>query len=305
MKLKDIVTFLEQKPGYLKYGKSKLAGMLGVSEDLIVKAKQTLNEVVEDDQTEETYISKEYKEFLDWKKSTSKRQAEPEISTLPKPYTKGNPDNVLVIGDIHEPFSLEGYLEFCRAKQEEYNCGQVVFIGDVIDLHYSSYHETNTCALGADDELDLAIAKIANWNKVFPKAHVCIGNHDRLVYRKANTSGLSSKWIKDFKDVLNTPEWKFIESVELNDVLYVHGEGSTASKKMLEEMQSVVQGHRHTEGYVQYSCGKRHLIFGMQVGTGIDHEKYAFGYSKHFKKPIISCGVVLNGTLPILLPMPL
>ena len=44
-------------------------------------------------------------------------------------------------------------------------------------------------------------------------------------------------------------------------------------------------------------------LFAMQVGCGIDDESFAFGYAKNFnKKPVISCGVVLNkGTLPMVI----
>ena len=54
---------------------------------------------------------------------------------------------ILVIGDIHAPFTLEGYLEFCQDVYARYNLNQVVFIGDILDNHYSSYHETDPSGL--------------------------------------------------------------------------------------------------------------------------------------------------------------
>jgi len=42
---------------------------------------------------------------------------------------------ILVIGDIHAPFTLCGYLEFCKETYAKYNCNQVIFIGDIIDNH--------------------------------------------------------------------------------------------------------------------------------------------------------------------------
>lgn len=289
-----IKLFLEENQGYLKWGKERLAEKFNASIHEVIAAKNMI-------------LDEEDDEVVEPKANTRLTRASDELEDLQEfnDVTLLNKDNVLIIGDIHEPFSLDGYLEFCKEQQKKYKCGSIVFIGDVIDNHFSSYYETNTCAMGADDELDLAIKKIAKWVNAFPSAYVTIGNHDRLVSRKANTAGVSARWIKDYKDVLEAPNWKFVESIELNNVLYIHGEGSTASKKMLEEMISVVSGHKHTEGYIQYACGSRHLVFGMQVGTGIDHSKYAFAYSKHFKKPIVSCGVVLDGTQPILIPMPL
>ena len=49
-------------------------------------------------------------------------------------------------------------------------------------------------------ELELAIERIARWYKAFPEATVIIGNHDRMVMRKAQTSSIPSKWIKSYKN---------------------------------------------------------------------------------------------------------
>ena len=77
--------------------------------------------------------------------------------------------NVLIIGDLHEPFCLDAYINFCYNSYVKYNCNQVIFIGDIIDNHYSSYHETNPDGLSGGDELDLAIEKISNGTKHFQR----------------------------------------------------------------------------------------------------------------------------------------
>ena len=69
--------------------------------------------------------------------------------------------NVLVIGDLHEPFCLDEYLDWCLEQYETYSCNQVIFIGDIIDNHYSSYHETSADGMGGSDELELSIQRIA------------------------------------------------------------------------------------------------------------------------------------------------
>ena len=220
------------------------------------------------------------------------------------PFKGGDIDNVLVIGDLHAPFTLPKYLKFCRDQQELYNCGTVIFIGDIIDNHFSSYHESDPDGYGAGEELDRAIDMISDWYHTFPKATVIIGNHDRLVYRKAYSSGVSKQWIREYKDVLNTQGWDFVENIELHNVDFNHGEGGTAKNRMKSELKSQVQGHLHTQLYAEYAVGANFIIFGMQVGCGVDNKSYAMAYGKHFKKPAIGCGVVLNkGTLPIALPM--
>ena len=215
-------------------------------------------------------------------------------------------NNVLVIGDLHEPFCLDEYLDWCLEQYETYNCNEVVFIGDVIDNHYSSYHETSADGMGGADELDLAIKKIARWYDVFTKATVIIGNHDRLIMRKAQTSAIPSKWIKSYKEVLQVPEWNFVERYEKDGVQFIHGEGGTARTKSRADMMNTVQGHLHTQCYTEHYVGKKFRIYGTQVGCGINHESYAMAYAKYGKKPAIGCAVILNnGKTPINLLMPL
>ena len=216
--------------------------------------------------------------------------------------------NVLVIGDLHEPFCLDGYLDWCIDQYYTYKCTEVVFIGDVIDNHYSSYHEThggNDLMTGAD-ELELAIKRIARWRNAFPKATVILGNHDRLVMRKSQTSAIPSKWIRSYKEVLETPDWNFVERYELDDVQYIHGEGGTARTKCRADMMNTVQGHLHTQAYTEHYVGKKFRVFGTQVGCGINHKSYAMAYAKYGKRPAVGCAVVLNnGKTPLNLLMPL
>ena len=219
----------------------------------------------------------------------------PEEYNLILNHRKTTENRVLVIGDLHEPFCLDGYLEFCIDTYNKYQCNKVVFIGDVIDNHYSSYHETDADGMGGGQELELAISKLAEWYKAFPNAHVTIGNHDRLIMRKAQTSAVPKKWIKDYKEVLEVPKWEFVNRVVIDNVQYIHGEAGTAKVKCKADMMSTVQGHLHTQAYTEWFVGANFKVFGMQVGCGIDHESYAMAYAKAGKKPVIGCGVVIDG----------
>lgn len=222
-----------------------------------------------------------------------------EYELIKKLREKENGTRVLVIGDLHEPFCLEGYLDFCKEQYEKYKCNRVVFIGDVIDNHYSSYHETDADGLGGGDELEMAIDELSNWYNEFPEASVIIGNHDRMIMRKAQTSSIPTKWIKNYKDVLETPGWNFVDRIVIDNVQYLHGEAGTAKVKCRADMMSTVQGHLHTQSYVEWFVGQNFKIFGMQVGCGIDHDSYAMAYAKRGKKPAIGCGVVIDGKTAI------
>lgn len=203
--------------------------------------------------------------------------------------------NVLVIGDLHAPFIRDGYLEHCIRIRDKYNCGQIVFIGDVIDNHYSSYHETDPDGHSAARELELAKEQVSKFYKEFPEAKVCLGNHDIIPNRKNFSAGVSKSWIRPIGEVLDTPNWEFAESFIIDDVLYTHGTGRKARQRCRNEFMSTVQGHWHTDSYVDYFATPRHLLFALQVGCGIDDRAYAFVYGKHFGKSHINVGVVLDG----------
>tara|TARA_R100000388_G_scaffold90086_1_gene71262 strand:+ start:63 stop:734 length:672 start_codon:yes stop_codon:yes gene_type:complete len=214
--------------------------------------------------------------------------------------------NILVIGDLHEPFCLDGYLEFCVEQYKTYNCNQVIFIGDILDNHAFSYHEPDPDGMSAGMELQESIKKISKWYDAFPYADVCIGNHDRLAARKSFTGGIPKAWLKTYNEVLGTPNWNWVESIVYDNVLYEHGEGGQAKTKAKNNLMSSVCGHTHTEAYSLWYVGKRYRIFATQVGCGVDSKTYAAAYAKNFKKQAIGCAVVLNnGTLPINLLMPL
>ena len=208
---------------------------------------------------------------------------------------KYNEKRILVIGDLHEPFCLKGYLKFCKKTFVEYRCDQVIFIGDVIDNHFSSYHETDPNGLSGGQELELAIKKLSRWYKEFPIADVLIGNHDRLIMRKAMSSAIPIQWVRDFKDVLETPNWNFVDRIVYDNVQYVHGESGTARTKCKADMMSTVQGHLHTQCYTEWVVGQSFKVFGTQVGCGVDHDSYAMAYAKRGKKPAIGCGVIIGG----------
>lgn len=213
-----------------------------------------------------------------------------------------NPDNVIFIPDLHAPFIKEGVLEFCKEQQIKYDCGTVIFAGDIVDGHAWSYHEHDVDGMSVGDELSAAVRQLKPWYETFPVAISLMGNHDLLIQRKARTAGMSSRFIRGFGEVIEAPKtWEFkLEHIKDN-VLYKHGNIGSAFKVAQQSRMSTCQGHFHAETYVQWSVSEKDSIFGLQVGWGADRHAYAFDYGKPFaKKPIISCGIILDrGTTPI------
>jgi hypothetical protein len=214
----------------------------------------------------------------------------------PPPNTK----TVLVIGDTHEPFTLKGYREFCHHTADKYHVTHVIFIGDLIDNHYASFHTSDPDGLGGGNELDHALDEIAKWEKCFRKADVVLGNHDRIIMRKMFEGGIPRRWMMSYQDLMNVPGWNFQEDFTYDGVQYLHGDGATARARARKDLSSTVQGHRHPEAYVDHIVGNQFHIFGMQVGCGIDRKSYAMAYAKNHPKPAIACGIIAeHGRLPI------
>lgn len=214
-----------------------------------------------------------------------------------------NTGDVLIVGDLHAPFILDNYLEWCYELSKEYKTKKTIFIGDIVDGHSWSYHESDVDGYSVGDELQAAKRQLKLAYKLFPDADITLGNHDLLIARKARTAGLSRHFIKDLGEVIEAPTtWRFGMEFKYDNVNYLHGSIGNAFSRAKDSRTSTVQGHLHSQAFVQYSVSEKDAIFGLQIGCGLDHNKYAFEYAKPMtKKPVISAGLVLEeGTLPII-----
>lgn len=259
MSILKVIKFLTANPGYLKWGKKKLAKKLDINADMIMIAKKFI--------------------------LTGKE--------------KLNKPRILVIADTHLPYEKEGYLEFCKKQYDDYKCNQVIHIGDICDTHTTSRHSSLPDAPSPGDELNCVIHKLKSWYKIFPDMKVCLGNHDTYIHRAAIDGRIASKWIKGYAEVLEVPNWEFKKSYTINNTTYIHGTGtsgiSAAYKRALNLGQNIVMGHLHSEASIIYHKLPGKTIFGMIVGSGIDQDSYGMQYAKNYpKQSIISCGLVLE-----------
>lgn len=208
---------------------------------------------------------------------------------------------ILVVGDIHEPVAHPGYLAFCQDLQRRHKCNHVLLIGDVVDWHAVSFHAHHPEAPGPKDEYELAKAGVAKWRRAFPKAQVCIGNHDERLVRLAETVNIPAKFLRDYSDIWDTPGWTWKAEFIHDDVYFFHGTGSggvhPAFGTMQKLLMSTVQGHVHSAGGIKWRANPQRRVFGLDVGCGIDDKAVAFAYGHNLKtRSILSAGVVLDGT---------
>ena len=211
--------------------------------------------------------------------------------------------NILCIGDPHEPFTEPGYIDFCRGVKKEKNCGTVMIMGDLVDAYQLSMRDLDPNAKSPRDEIIIVRNNLKEWFKAFPKAKLCLGNHDLRLYRKARKAGIPDVCMRPFREIWKIPDsWEISNQYIIDKVLYHHGFSATKNAAItaaIYNRMSTVQGHGHTTACINYSASTIDCIWGMSVGTGIDRKAMAFAYSEGFKeKPIVSCGTVEYGENP-------
>lgn len=209
-------------------------------------------------------------------------------------------NNVLVIGDLHEPATHSKYLRFCKDLHKKYKCNKTVLIGDIVDWHAVSFWPKEPNCPGPIDEYKLAKARVKLWYKAFPKAVVCLGNHDERPERLAKSVNIPSLCLKGYNTLWETPGWKWEYEHIIDNVLYFHGTGfggiHPAWQAINGKLMSVCMGHCHARAGIKWMATPTERIFGMDVGTGIDADAWQFVYGKHLKhRPILSAGVVTKG----------
>jgi len=220
--------------------------------------------------------------------------------------------NVLVVADTHIPFVHRNYLDFVKQTEKKFQCKTVVHIGDLVDNHSISYFDHDPNGWSPHTEMEEADKILAQWFKAFPKVKLCRGNHDCLVDRKGRTNGLPKRAFKPFRDIWGLPKtWEDEFEFEVDGVLYSHGTGFSGKyahmTAAIAHRQNSVIGHSHSGAGVEWTASSKDIIFGMNVGCGIDRKSYAFGYGRDIpRKPILGCGVVFgNGKNAQFIPMEL
>ncbi len=220
---------------------------------------------------------------------------------------------VLVIGDTHCPGMRRGYVRFLQRIADEYQPDRVVHIGDLVDWHAISFHEKLPSQDGAGPEFAKALKQVQQIAKAFPDVDWLIGNHDALTHRKAEAAGLPRDLLRGYADIWEVSKhgwvaWPRFHKLEIDGVLYAHGDSGSAGKcaplnQAVENFRSTVVGHFHSLGGVSFFANKTDRVFGMAVGCGVEQRAERFSYAARLpKKPMLGCGVVIDGQRPYFEP---
>ena len=201
---------------------------------------------------------------------------------------------ILVISDLHLPYEHPDTLKFLTAIKKQYKPTDVVQIGDEVDYHALSFHDSDPDLPSAGQELDEAVKKLKAYTKLFPKVTVIESNHGSMVLRKALANGMPKKVLKSYNEILEAPKgwkWKFDHKIKttLGTVYFCHGKSGAAGRLASQYGMSCVQGHYHEKAQITYISTPDKLMFDMHVGCLADDSSLALGYNKiNPKRPIVS-----------------
>jgi transposase len=223
------------------------------------------------------------------------------------------PDNsrILVISDMHIPYHHPRMIDWLAGLKEKYNPTRIICMGDELDKHALSYHESSPDLYSAGHELEASKKVIKALHDMFPEMDILESNHGSLHLRKAMTAGIPKAYIKSYNEILGVSEgWQWHHDLIITlpngqPCYFTHGKSQNGLRLSQNMAMNVVQGHHHSEFNISYWSNPLSLFWSMQVGCLVDDKSLAMAYNKlTMKRPIIGTGLIIDGK-PVLETMEL
>lgn len=233
-----------------------------------------------------------------------------EFIEWPAPYDNSR---ILFISDMHIPYHHVGLLPFLEGLKARYEPTRVICVGDELDKHAMSFHDSDPDLPSAGDELQKALPIIQEIHRLFPVMDLIDSNHGSMVYRKAKHHGIPRHYLRGYNEVLEVGKgWVWYNDLTLDmepfgkpDVYVHHGKSKQAAKTSQAMSMSHVCGHYHESFAIEYWANPKGLYYGMNVGCLIDDDALAFAYNNsNLKRPIVGTGLIIEG-IPVLEAMEL
>lgn len=217
--------------------------------------------------------------------------------------------NLLAIGDLHYPYEHPDSWDFLAALKAYYRPSVVVQVGDIVDMHHQSFHDKHPEALGAREEFEQAKVRMKRFERMFPGAHITLGNHGIRPERIAQKFGLLPDMLKAKGDLWGTPSLQFSKSYvhRLEDGSTLHiSHGDKALPTFLSSGRKLANhticGHRHLEAGIRwYVMPDSTLRWAGQTGCLVDMDSPAFAYTP-FERALLG-SIVVEGDVPLFIPM--
>ena len=215
---------------------------------------------------------------------------------------------ILVISDLHIPYHRKDSFDFLKEIKKQFKPDTIINIGDEIDCHALSFHESNPDLPSAGHELSIAKEYIKELENIFPEMTLLDSNHSSLIYRRGIKHGIPRGFLREYNEFLNVKKWKWVDDLVLTlpnkqRCLFTHGKSADVIKVSQIHSMNCVQGHFHSKFRIDYWANPDNLLWGMQVGCLIEQKNMAFHYAKNFKtKFVMGCGMIID-SIPKLMPM--
>jgi len=185
-------------------------------------------------------------------------KSKPELTPSNSKVKKGvvgdfDSSSILVISDQHIPYEHPDMLAFLEAVKKKYKPTLVVNIGDEVDKHALSFHDSDADLPSAGHELEMAIAKIKRMEKLFPSMILVDSNHGSLALRKFKHHGIPMKYLASQHDIYGVSDkWQWVNDLTVKlpngqDCYFCHGMVKNGIKLAAQRGTNVVQGHYHTD----------------------------------------------------------
>lgn len=216
---------------------------------------------------------------------------------------------ILVIPDLHFPYCHPDSLDFLAKIKKNLQPTRIINLGDELDYHAMSFHNSDPDLDSSGKELLNGIALISGLKELFPKMDLLESNHGSMAYRKAKFNGMPRHLLKSYTQVLEVDnDWQWYDQLVLSfpngqRCKFIHGISANILTASQSIGMSLVSGHYHSQFELRYWNNGSGLNFGIISGCLIDDKSLAFAYNKLFpKRPIMGATFIENG-IPQLIPM--
>lgn len=214
----------------------------------------------------------------------------------------------LVIPDLHAPYHHPRALRWLKQVAERWSIDQVVCIGDEADLYQLSQYHKRPDIPDLKQELKQLRRAVRQLASLFPVMLLCNSNHVERMKKRVIEAGLPAELLTSWADIIGAPAgWRWADRWVLDRVVYTHGSefrAKTAARQALDLYRSnVVIGHLHQQAGVYYRKTTAGQLWCLQTGCLVNHRHPVYDYSRlHHDKPVLGCGIVKTGGVPIFLP---
>lgn len=220
--------------------------------------------------------------------------------------------SILIISDMHVPYHHPDSVKFLAAckKQLLNNNSIILNVGDEVDAHSLSFHDSIAELDSAGKELEKTRRYLQEIEKVFPKMYIATSNHGSLIYRRARRDGIPLDYIRPLSEVYGVKNWSWHDAIvaetKAGPIYVCHGKTSAYGKLCKEVMMSAVQGHFHGKFEITWHKSPLGDRFNIFTGCLIDFKEMAFEYGKnHLPKPILGVTFIDKCGHPYLVKMEL